>query len=147
MSLLILAAAAALPVSSQPVHSVDIDHRGSTYQVDYRPHIETRMRTIGMAAGTRPSTRRCIVSAEVNVERVVTASRSQGAGTGLRSMLPNSERFTQQMPGSCHGRDDAAAQLVQGRSAAIAAHLAQTAAQDRPRALAAIDSAQHFAAN
>jgi hypothetical protein len=141
MSLLALAASAALSVAAQPAHSVNLDHRGSTYRVDYRPHVETRLRTIGMSAGPRPSTQKCVVIADVSVERVIAGQ----SGQELKALLTGRQSFTEHLPGSCHGRD--AGTIVAAKSDSIGAHLARAAAADRPAALAAIDSAHHFAAN
>ncbi|MET1754248.1 hypothetical protein ABVV53_02050 [Novosphingobium sp. RD2P27] len=146
MSLLAFATAATLgatPVHA-PVHRVDMDHRGSTYQVDYRAHVETRMRSIGMSAPTRPSNRRCLITADVSVERVIVAGQG---GHALKSMLPQDQSFTSSLPGGCQGREAEAARLVQNKAGAIDAHLASAAASDSHAALAAIESAHHFAAN
>lgn len=129
--------------AAQPVHSIPIEHRGATYRVDYKPHVETSMRVVGMSAGPRPSTQRCVVNARVSVERVIAG----GQGQELKAMLPGSETFQQHLPGSCHGRDGDAAKVVAAKAGAIATHLARSAAADRTAALAAIDSAHHFAAN
>jgi hypothetical protein len=139
MSLLALAASAALSAAAAPVHSVNLEHRGTAYRVDYRPHLETRLRTIGMSAGPRPSTQKCVVTAEVSVERVIASQ----AGQELRALLPTREAFTQHLPGSCHGRDASAA----SKSASVGAHVARVAESDHAGVIAAIDSAYHFAAN
>lgn len=144
MSLLALAASATLSMAAQPVHTVSLDHRGTTYNVDYRPHVETRLRTIGMSAGPRPSTQKCVVTADVSVERVI-AGQSGQSGHELKALLPARKSFTEHLPGSCQGRD--AATILAGKSGSVSAHLARAAAADRPGALAAIDSAHHFAAN
>jgi len=143
LSLSILVASAALGMAAQPVHTTELEHRGSTYRVDYRPHVETSFRTIGMAAGTRPSTQRCVVTANVSVERVI----GEASGRELKSMLPGQERFVEQLPGNCRGREDSADKLIAGKSSSLAAHLNRAAAEDRPAALAAIDAAHHFASN
>ncbi|MEW9855731.1 hypothetical protein [Novosphingobium sp. M1R2S20] len=144
MSLLALAAAAAATLGANPVHTVHMDHRGSTYRVDYRAQVETQMRTIGMSAPTRSSSQRCLITANVAVERVIASATG---GHELKSMLPEDESFTSSLPGHCRGRDGEAARLVENKTSAINAHLASTAAGDSRAALAAIDSAHHFAAN
>jgi len=140
LSLLALAASTMLSMAAQPVHTVDLEHRGATYRVDYRPHVETRLRTIGMSAGPRPSTQKCVVTADVSVERVIAAQSGE-----LKALLPGRQSFSEHLPGSCQGRD--AATIVAGKSESVGAHLARAAAADRSGALAAIDSAHHFAAN
>lgn len=143
MSLLALAAASAAIAASPVAHSVELDHRGATYRVDYRPRVETRLRTIGMNAGPRPSTQRCLVTAEVSVERVIAGAE----GKALAAVLPGKRSFSDQLPGDCRGRRDAAAQLVARKADDLGAHLAQAAQDDRQAALAAIESAHHFASN
>lgn len=141
MSLIALAAFAAATATA-PVHSVSLDHRGSTYSVDYRARVETSMRTIGIAPPARQSTQRCVMTASVSVERVI----ADGAHA-LTAALPGKETFTRQLPGDCRSRDAQLARLVDDKTPAIAAHLAEAASTDREHALAAIDAAHHFAAN
>jgi hypothetical protein len=144
MSLFAAVASAALTVVGHPVHNVELEHRGESYQVAYRPVVETRLRTVGMAAGTRPSSERCVISAQVSVERAIAAAQD---GPALKAMLPGETSFTRNLPGSCHGRAQEGAKLVASRSKAVGAHLSRVAATDRTAAIAAIESAHHFAAN
>ncbi|HUD28532.1 MAG TPA: hypothetical protein VMQ93_06645 [Novosphingobium sp.] len=141
MSLLALAAFAAAAAAA-PIHSVDIDHRGTTYQVDYRASVTTKARTIGMAVSSRPSTQRCVMTATVSVERVIADGDHE-----LRARVPGEKTFTQNLPGDCRGRDGQLAALVEDKAPAIGAHLAEAAAGDRHHALAAIEAAHHLAAN
>lgn len=140
----VLAASAVLVPGASAVHSVNIQHRGESYRVDYRPQMDTRMRTIGAATGARPSTQRCVVTASVAVERVIAGGQS---GHELKTMLPGGEKFTRQLPGDCRGRTGQSAGLLEGKASEIAAMLGRTAAEDRHAVLAAIDSANQFAAN
>lgn len=143
MSLIALAVfAAAAASTAAPVHSVNLDHRGSTYSVDYRARVETSMRTIGIAPPARQSTQRCVMTATVSVDRVIVDGTH-----ALTATLPGKETFTRQLPGDCRNRDTQLARLVGDKSVAITAHLAQAASADREHALAAIDAAHHFAAN
>lgn len=142
MSLLALAAFAATAASVTPIHSVTLDHRGSTYSVDYRARVETSMRTIGIAPPARQSTQRCVMTARVSVERVIA-----DGGHALTAAVPGTQTFTRQLPGDCRSRDTQLARLVEDKAPAIAAHLASAAGADREHALAAIDAAHHFAAN
>jgi len=102
------------------------------------------MRTIGMSLGPRGSSQRCVVTANVLVERVIAGSQGQHE---LRSVLPGTETFSDQLPGDCRGREDHGAKLVAMKSDALGAHLARAATADRSAALAAIDTAHHFASN
>lgn len=145
MSLLLLAAIATV-TAPQPttVHSVNLDHRGTAYQVDYRAHVETKTRTIGLAPSARTSTQQCVIAANVTIERVIGTGANAHA---LKTILPGSEKFTRNLPGNCNGRDDQIAKLVSDKAQAISAHAAQLAATDRQNTIAAIDSAHSFAAN
>lgn len=144
MSLLAIAASAALAVAAdQPAHIVDLQHRNGTYRVDYRPHVETRLRTIGMAAGPRPSTQTCMVSAVVTVERVISGQGNQK----LKAMLAPRKSFSQQLPGDCRNQSAEANNLLARKETAVRSLLTEVASNDRNEAIAAIDSAHHFAAN
>ena len=97
-----------------------------------------------MSAGTRPSTRRCIVSAEVSVERRI---QPAGGGRAIASRLPGARSFTQNHPGDCRKGGEDGAKLVAARSDAIDAHVRQLASADHHDTLAAIDAARDFAVN
>lgn len=143
MSLLAIAASAALAAGTPPVHTVDMQHRDGTYRIDYRPHVETRLRTVGMEAGTRPSTQQCVMSATVTVERAITAKQGQE----LKTMLPAKKSFTEQLPGDCRIHSGEADNLLARNETAVRSLLSEVANQDRQAAMAAIDSAHHLAAN
>ena len=113
LSLLALAAFAATAIAAPQPHSVQLDHRGSTYPVDYRAHVETRTRTIGISPPTRPSSQRCALTADVSVERVIGGGQ---AGHELKAMLPGGESFTRHLPGSCRSRQDQLVKLVKDKS-------------------------------
>lgn len=141
MSLLTLVAVAAAATTLAPA-TTNLDHRGTTYRVDYHPRIDVRSRAIGIAPPTRPSSQRCMVTTTVSVERVIA-----DGGHELKAALPGTRSFTDHLPGSCNNAESRLASSNKGRSEAIKAHLAQTAAADRAEAIAAIDAAHHFAAN
>nr|WP_086491716.1 hypothetical protein [Novosphingobium panipatense] len=146
MSLLILTAAAlgASTPAATPAHSVQIDHRGASYAVDYVTHVETRAKAIGISPSTRPSSRRCIVTAEVSVERRI---QPAGGGHAIATRLPATRSFTQNHPGDCRKGSDDGARLVAARSDAIDAHVRELASADHHDTLAAIDAARDFAVN
>lgn len=142
-ALAVFAAAATAPaVQAAPTHSVNLDHRGSTYRVDYHAKVATKSRTIGIAPPNRPGNQRCVMTARVSVERVIA-----DGGHALSATLDGEETFTRQLPGDCRSRDDQMAKLVADKAPAIGAHVTRVAAADRTGALAAIDAAHHFAAN
>jgi len=148
VSLLILTAAAlgaSTPVPApNAAHSVQIDHRGASYAVDYVTHVETRAKAIGISPSTRPSSRRCIVTAEVSVERRI---QPAGGGHAIATRLPGTRSFTQNHPGDCRKGSDDGARLVAARSDAIDAHVRELASADHHDTLAAIDAARDFAVN
>lgn len=144
MSLLVIAASAALAAAAQPAHTVDMQHRTGAYRVDYRPHVETRMRTKGMSAGARPSTQVCAVSATVTVERVIS---SQQSGQELNAMLPAKKSIDQHLSGPCRSHYGEAETLLAAKENTVRSLLSQTALEDRDAAIAAIDAAHQFAAN
>lgn len=142
MSLLAIAASAVLAMSGQPDHTVTLDHRGDTYQIAYRPHIETRVRTIGIGVGPRPSPQRCVASALVRVERIIAKPTGDHE---LKTVLPRTKTFTHYLPGACDKYEGGSQDLLASKAGAIRGHLSQAAAADRPAALATIDAAHHFA--
>ncbi|TCU60876.1 hypothetical protein EDF58_101172 [Novosphingobium sp. PhB57] len=144
MSLLALTAAAALTAAPATAHSVQIDHHGASYAVDYVTHVETRSKAIGISPPTRPSSRRCIVSADVSVERRI---QPAGGGRAITTRLPETRTFTQNHPGDCRSDGKDAAKLVAGKSDAIGAHVRKLASADHHDTLAAIDAARDFAVN
>ncbi|WP_313441708.1 hypothetical protein [Novosphingobium sp.] len=146
MSFLALTAAAtaALASGAAPAHSVQIDHRGASYAVDYVTHVETSSKAIGISQGTRPSSRRCVVTAEVSVERRIQPASGSRA---IATRLPETRSFTQNHPGDCRKGGDEGAQLVAAKSDAIGAHVRELASADHHDTLAAIDAARDFAVN
>lgn len=144
MAILAAGMVASAAVPSVADHSVQIEHRGGIYRVDYRPMVETNWRTIGIAPPTRTSTQRCIITATISVQRVIVSPQSLQE---LKSMLPAGKEFTRHLPGDCKGRQGQASDLVANKSAAIGSHMVELAAADRHNAIAAIDAAHHFAAN
>lgn len=144
MSVLVIAASAALAAAGQPAHTVDLQHRDSTYRVDYRPHVQTSMRSKGMSAGARPSTEICAVSSTVTVERVIS---SQQGGQELKAMLPAKKSIDQHLSGPCRSHYGEAETLLATKEDAVRSLLSQAALEDRQAAAAAIDAAHQFAAN
>ena len=144
MTVSLLALVAAAAAATAPAHSLEIEHRGANYAVDYVTHVETRSKAIGIAPSTRPSSRRCLVTAEVAVERRI---QPASGGQAIASRLPGTRSFTQNHPGDCRRDGKEAAKLVAGKSKAIGAHVRELASADRQDTLAAIDAARNFAVN
>jgi hypothetical protein len=135
-----LAAATPAPVS----HAISVQHRDAAYEVSYRPHVRTEMKTIGMSAGTRPSTERCRWSMTVQVERQI---RRQGETASVDRLLPDAHVIRGDRPGNCTmGR--AAIEAERGAQLdRLRAHVVQVASSDRRAVIADIDSAHALALN
>ena len=144
MGFLVIAASAALAAAGQPAHTVDMQHPTGTYRIDYRPHVETSMRTKGMSAGARPGTQVCAVSSTVTIERVIS---SQQSGQELKAMLPAKKSIDQHLSGPCRNHYGEAETLLATKEDAVRSLLSQAALEDRYAAVAAIDAAHQFAAN
>ena len=142
MSLLAIVASAALTAAG-PAHTVELQHNNGSYRIEYRPHVETQMRTKGMAAGPRPSTQVCAVTSTVTVERVISA---QG-GREFNAMLPAKKSISQHVTGPCRDNYGDADSVLAANEGAVRALLSQAALDDRQSALAAIDAAHHLAAS
>lgn len=143
MSLLAIVASAALTAAVGPAHTVELQHNNGSYRIDYRPHVETQMRTKGMAAGSRPSTQVCAVTSTVTVERVISA---QG-GREFKAMLPARKSISKHLTGPCRGNYGEADSVLAANEGAVRSLLSQAALDDRQSALAAIDAAHHLAAS
>lgn len=131
-------------VAPGAVHTESVSHRGSTYDVGYEAQVTGRTRTVGAATGARPSTQRCVVTAQVAVERSIA---KPGSSQGVATLLPGTRTFTRHLPGDCIGRTSEPTKLANSQVDTIRSHLAQVAAADRSQALAAIDSAHNLAVN
>ena len=137
--LALLSAAVAFDV---PVARDTLDHRGTRYEVAHRPAVRTRIKTVGMAAGTRPSTERCRWTATVRVERTI--ARAGSGDAVLSSWLPDDAQVTGYRNGACPREMADVAAEPQVRD--TAARLVARAGADRASVLAAIDAAAVVAA-
>jgi hypothetical protein len=141
---LALATLATLGAAATAPHEIAVDHRGTGYQVSYRPQVETRVKTVGAAAGTRMSQQRCRWAMVVQVERQV---RSAGGAPDSGRLLPRSKELTGERPGSCIQNRGAIDADIAARADAVRAHVAEVARSDRPALLADIDAARSLALN
>lgn len=120
------------------VHTASVDHGGTRYGVDYRPHLSVQTKTVGAAAGTRPSTQQCRWTMNVAVERSIRNPEGRAISAAL---LPQ----TRTISGSRHG-DCITARAAIGNEQRLAMrevreHVARVASADRNEALAALDAA------
>lgn len=142
MIYLTLALSAALMAGGP--HQTSIEHRGATYHITYQPQVQTRMKTVGMAAGTRMSTERCRWSADVKVERIV---RRAGRQDGPVKILSGVRTIEGSLPGTCEQARDHILKAQSGRHDIVRRHVAAVAAQDRHALLADIDAAHALASS
>lgn len=88
----------ALAVAPQPIaHSVTVEHQSAPLNATYRADVDVSTRQIGMSAGARPSTARCLWQARVGVVREV--AREQGTPYSRR--LDADKLIEGSRPGSC----------------------------------------------
>ncbi|MET0238853.1 MAG: hypothetical protein ABW184_03055 [Sphingobium sp.] len=121
-----------------------VEHRGTSYQVRYEPHVTVRTKTVGLSAGPRQTTQSCRWTMAVQVERHIGQS---GGGQPLAKLLPEERRFSGSLPGDCRGRTTAIAAEQDRRDADIRGHVAAVASADRPTLLAEIDAVRALALN
>ena len=137
-------AAASLAATQPIVHEDKVAHQGTSYQVSYRPHVTTSLRTIGMSAGSRPSTQQCRWTATIALDREIHSA----TGERLAKRLPGAERVIEgYQPGHCEQarrtvETQIAARIESERGAVLA--MAQA---DRSHVLADIDAAHALALN
>lgn len=135
-----IAMAATLPQA----HVTRIEHRGAAYEVSYEPQLQTRMKTVGLSAGPRPSTERCRWSADVQVRRVI---RREGAEGGHERVLPAIDRIEGSRFGSCRTAKEAVLDDQNARLDRLRGRMAEVAGRDRLAVIADIDSVRGLAVN
>lgn len=127
-----LAAAAAMatatPAPAGWTHSVPVAHGGveatATYQA--RPRVTTRQ--VGLSAGPRMSSVRCIWTADIEVERHLTQAGAEAAG--LRT-LASAKTFSGQRPGECQANRRGIDKEIAAKAPEIQAHLLAVAEHDQ----------------
>lgn len=134
----------ALLAASAPAHSVDIHHRGASYDVEYRGAVETKAKTRMVGAPTHPHAVRCHLTATVSVERHISGT---GSAQAMSSTITPTKVLENTSYGPCSNTADRLENLVASRSGEISTFLASAAEADRPSALAAIEAAHSLAVN
>ncbi|MCW1432055.1 hypothetical protein [Novosphingobium sp. JCM 18896] len=142
LSLLAMAAAGAVTVADQ-VHRTNVEHQGQRYEVAYRADTKVTTRQIGMSAGTRPSTERCLWSARVAVTRDV----SHPNGAKLSHRLDDDSVMRGSHYGKCSENRANVATSIARRADDVRTHLVNAAGRDTKRVATDLRSAGHFAAN
>ncbi|MCW1431582.1 hypothetical protein [Novosphingobium sp. JCM 18896] len=142
LSLLAMTAASAAPIANQ-VHRTNVENEGRRYEVSYRADVTTSTQQIGMSAGTRPSTERCLWSVRVAVIRDVTPT----TGAALSHRLDDDNVIRGSHFGKCSENRGNVAASIARRADDVRAHLVKAADRDADRLAADLRSAQQFAAN
>jgi hypothetical protein len=140
----ILSSALALAIAPQPItHSVTVDHQSAPLNATYKADVEVSTRQIGISAGSRPSTARCLWEARVGVIREV--ARDQGTPYSRR--LDADTVLEGSRAGSCA---TVAAQLerdLQSRGDDVRAHVVQVAQRDQDQLRADLRTMTELAQN
>lgn len=143
--ILILGSALAMAIAPQPAisHSVSVAHNGAPITATYSADVVVQTRQVGLSAGARPSTQRCVWTADVGVERAI--SRETGA-TVTRRLAD-----TQTLSGSRHGScATTAAQIERDVAAAtdgIRQFVVEAATRDEQTLRAELAALTQLAAN
>lgn len=124
----ILSSALALAIAPQPItHSVTVDHQSAPLNATYRADVAVSTRQIGLSAGTRPSTARCLWEARVGVVRDV--AREQGTPYSRR--LDADTLFEGSRPGSCATVARQLERDLAARGDDVRAHVVDVAQRDQ----------------
>lgn len=126
----IIATSLALAIAPQPIaHTVTVDAGAAPLNATYKADIDVTTRQVGISAGTRPSTARCVWQARVGVIREV--AREQGVAYTRR--LEADKVIEGSRAGTC---DTVTRQLerdLAGFQGDVRAHVEQVAQQDQPQ--------------
>lgn len=129
MLLTIIAAASvatATPVEWTHQVAVPVGHGKANAVYVARPDV--KLRQIGMAAGTRMSTERCLWTADINVERRLETPGVEMAG---RREMPVTKTLSGSRHGACMQQRSAIDTEIAAQSPAINAHLVEVAERDQ----------------
>lgn len=141
---LIISSALALAIAPQPItHSVTVDHQSGPLNATYRADVAVSTRQIGISAGTRPSTARCLWEARVGVIREV--AREQGPSYARR--LDADTRLDGSRPGSCATVARQLERDLQAQGPAVRAHVVEVAQRDQDRLRADLRTMTELAQN
>lgn len=131
--------AAALAVASTAplaAHSLAVPHASGTAPAEYRGAIGVQHKQVGTPSpGGRPSTLRCVWTANMEVNRVAsTAAGALASRSFVQADVANGSR-----PGWCSANRSVIARDVAQRLGDGSEHLAQAAAEDRAVLLTELD--------
>lgn len=124
----ILATSLALAIAPQPIaHTVTVQNGATPLNATYTADVDVTTRQVGISAGTRPSTERCIWKARVGVVREV--AREQGAADTRR--LDADKLIEGSRAGSCDTVTRQIERDLAGLQGDVRAHVEQVAQQDQ----------------
>ena len=110
-------------------HSVPITHSGGQATAIYEARPALAARQVGMSAGTRMSSVRCVWTADVAIERRLVAAGG-GATSGVRMLAPV-KTVGGSLPGDCAVNRKAIDRDLAARAPELKAHLLAVAGQDQ----------------
>jgi hypothetical protein len=124
----IFATSLALAIAPQPIaHTVTIEHQSAPLHATYKADVEVTTRQIGMSAGARPSTARCLWEARVGVIREI--AREQGSAYSRR--LDADKLIEGSRPGTCATVSRQLERDLAARQGDVRAHVEQVALGDQ----------------
>ncbi|WP_312490474.1 hypothetical protein [Sphingomonas sp.] len=131
-----LALGAAVASDGALEHRVQLDHHSGQVAVHYRADVGVTHKQIGaVATGGRPSTLRCLWSANMTVHREARATN----GATLTRSAAHDNVIEGSRPGWCSTSRQAIAQEVAQRRDALHDHLQAVAQEDHPTLRAEMD--------
>lgn len=140
----IFATSLALAIAPQPIaHTVTVDTGAAPLNATYKADVDVTTRQVGIAAGPRAGTGRCIWQARIGVVREV--AREQGAAYTRR--LDADKLIEGSRAGSC---DTVTRQLerdLAGLQGDVRAHVEQVARQDQDQLRADLRTMTELAQN
>lgn len=144
MLLFALIAAAALVSEVPAVHQLTMRHQGAPIHVRYDARVTTRLQQVGMSAGTRMSTERCLWTSQVDVRRHV---GRPGTSDTLSKTLPHASTLSGSRHGTCTAVRERIEADVASRDDHVRDHVMLAAARDRSELHADLAAASALAMN
>jgi hypothetical protein len=140
----ILATTLALAIAPQPIaHTVTVQHQSAPLNATYKADVEVTTRQIGMAAGPRAGTARCLWQARVGVIREV--AREQGPAYSRR--LDADKLVEGSRAGSCETVTRQLERDLAARQGDVRAHVEQVAQRDQDQLRADLRTLTELAQN
>ncbi|WP_033922067.1 hypothetical protein [Sphingomonas sp. 37zxx] len=118
--------ALATPPQMEIAHVATIEHGGAPVSATYRADVDVTTRQIGMAAGSRASTQRCLWAARIGVIREIGRANS---GT-ISQRIDGEKVLKGSRPGSCAALTQQIEREVETQSAAVRSHVIDVAQRD-----------------